>query len=185
MAIRRAVVQPAVPGGPARRRVGRVPGQPRISVENQWSSRAGGRLVPGVPGRGAGWLPGGGQWDLVGGRRVDVAASAQQRRDRGDRGQGGGHAEHHGQAVLERPGYQFREELPAGEDPLAGGRERRQRAAGRQQVLNRVHAEHRREQRRHRRQGADLVGDAVRHAQPLQTARQRPGKAARQTDDHE
>jgi hypothetical protein len=102
-----------------------------------------------------------------------------------DDASGGGHAEHHGQAVLERPGYQFREELPAGEDPLACGRERRQHAAGRQQVLDRVHAKHRREQRRHRRQGADLVSDAMRHAQPLQAPRQRPVKAARQTDDHE
>jgi hypothetical protein len=37
--------------------------------------------------------------------------------------------------VLERPGYQFREELPAGEDPLACGRERRQRA-----VLDQLYA---------------------------------------------
>jgi len=66
---------------------------------------------------------------------VDVAAAAQQRRDRGERGQGGGHAEHYGQAVLERPGYQLREELPAGEDPLARGRARRQRTAGGQQQV--------------------------------------------------
>ena len=60
-----------------------------------------------------------------------------------------------------------------------------QHAARRQQVLHRVHAEHRREQRRHRRQGADVVGDAVRHALLLQAARQRLRQAARQPGDHQ
>jgi len=37
-------------------------------------------------------------------------------------------------------------------------------------MLQRVHAEDRREQRRCRRQGADVIGDAVRHALALQAA---------------
>jgi hypothetical protein len=53
-----------------------------------WSSRAGGRLAPGVRGGGVGRRPGSGQWGLVRGRRVDGAAAAQERRERGDRGQG-------------------------------------------------------------------------------------------------
>src|SRR6185437_3372906 len=71
------------------RRVSRRPGQPRYPLRINWSSRAGGRLAPGVRGGGVG-RPGSGQGDLVRGRRVDVAAAAQQRRERGDRGQGGG-----------------------------------------------------------------------------------------------
>jgi hypothetical protein len=43
---------------------------------------------------------------------------------------------------MERPGDQVREELPAGDHELIGGRERRQRKPGRvQRVLQRVHAE--------------------------------------------
>ena len=97
MAVRRVVLaRPCLAVRPVRR-VGRTParlaGQPeaRPATHIRWESLViSCRTTAGscVRGCGVGRLPGSGQRDLVRGRRVDVAAAAQQRRDRGDRGQG-------------------------------------------------------------------------------------------------
>ena len=71
---------------------------------------------------------------------------------------------------MERPGDELREVFPAGEHPLARGREGGQRVGLRQQVLHGIDAQHGGEQRRHRGQGADLVGHGVRDAVLLQAA---------------
>ena len=76
-------------------------------------------------------------------------------------------------------GDQLGEEGVAGEHVPAGRRERGQRAAGGQQVLNRVDAEQGGEQRGHRRQGAHVVGHALGHAVLAQPAGQRRRERAR------
>ena len=121
----------------------------------------------------------------TGPRRVDVAASAQQRRESGKPCQRSGYCEHHHQAVVKRSRNQIREELPAGDGLLSCSRKGCQRSARREQVLQRVHAENCREQRGHRRQGADVMRDAMGHAVALQAAGQRRRQAARQPGDHE
>ena len=65
----------------------------------------------------------------------------------------------------------MREELAAGEDLLVRGRQSEgSTPVGREQVLDRVDAEDRGEQRRDRRQAGDLVGDACGHALLLEAA---------------
>jgi enoyl-CoA hydratase/carnithine racemase len=58
------------------------------------------------------------------------AGAAQERGQAGQRRQGGRYGEHDHQPVVEGGGNQAGEELPAGEDLTAGGRERGQHAAG-------------------------------------------------------
>jgi len=129
--------------------------------------------------------------DVAGGRAaglqfgVDVTAAPQQRRDRGQRGQARRHGEHHGQTVMERRGDQLREEPAAGEDPLGGRGQGGQHPGRGEQVLDLVHPQHRREQRRHRRQRPGVHGHTVRHAVADQAAGQRLGQAAGQPGDHE
>src|SRR6202020_2097331 len=65
-----------------------------------------------------------------------VAAAAQQGRQRRPHRQRGARDEHHDQALVERSGDELGEELPAGQDRLARGRERVQRVGGGQQVLH-------------------------------------------------
>ena len=60
---------------------------------------------------------------LLGNGRVGVAAAAQERGKPGEHRQGGGEGEHLRQAVVECPGDEVWEELPAGDDELVGSRQ--------------------------------------------------------------
>jgi hypothetical protein len=61
----------------------------------------------------------------------------------------------------------------------------RQHSGRGEQVLQRVDAEHRCEQRRDRRQYGDLLRDGVGHTLILQSARERVGQAPCEADDHQ
>ena len=65
------------------------------------------------------------------------------------------------------------------------GRQVRQHTARRQQVFERIDAQHRGEQGRHRRQHRDLRSDGVRHTLILQSTRQRGGQAVGEADNHQ
>ena len=73
---------------------------------------------------------------------------------------------------MERPANQIREELSPDECLLGCNWKAGQRPARSQQVLDRVDAEDRRDQRRHRRQATDVMSDALRHTLVLQAAGQ-------------
>src|SRR5262249_46303818 len=123
-------------------------------------------LLVGRDGLDDGWL---GQGGRAGGVRP---LAAQQGGEAGQHRERGGHAEHHDQAAVERAGDQRREERALGQRRLAGGWQLREDAGRREQVLYRVDAEHRGEQRGDRRQRRDLVGDAGGYADPGQPVRQ-------------
>ena len=77
---------------------------------------------------------------------MDVAAAPQQGRDSGQGGQDRGDGEHHDQTVMERLADQLGEDLPAGDDAAGRGGQGSQRPGRGEQVLDRVHPQHRREQ---------------------------------------
>ena len=84
----------------------------------------------------------------VGSVGVGVAAAAQERGKPGEHRQGGGEGEHLRQAVVECPGDEVWEELPAGDDELVGspGSEDSANPVRLQRVLQRVDAEQGRKQ---------------------------------------
>ncbi len=78
------------------------------------------------------------------------AATAGKRGDARKRREGNRSAEHDGQSLMEGTRDEIREELTAGDRGEVLGRKVRQHAGRGEQVLERIDAEHRREQRRHR-----------------------------------
>ena len=113
------------------------------------------------------------------------AAAACERGDARERRERNRSAEHDGQSLMEGTRYEIREELTAGDHVLIFGGQVRQHTARRKQVLQRVDAQHRCEQRRDRRQCGDLLRDGVGHTLILQSTCERVGQAVSEADNHQ
>ena len=115
---------------------------------------------------------------------VVVAAAAQERRRRRDQTRGERERERHVQRLRERRGHERREEAAAGE-----GRRLRVGEGGEdvrpEQVLHRVVAEERGEQRRHGRQVGDAGRVGVRDAVGDEAVVHRAREARGEADDHQ